>query len=102
LGSNTANAILVIDQALAELTIEEGRAGAFADVSVASSAAMMDAMSTSISDSISALNDVDTDEESLLLQKNQALSANTLSAMAILQQQQSSILLLVQQLAGFI
>ncbi|MFT5525131.1 MAG: flagellin-like hook-associated protein FlgL [Pirellulaceae bacterium] len=102
LSTNTSNAILVIDQALAKLTIEEARADAFADVSVASSAALMDAMNTSISDAISALNDVNTEEENLLLQKNQSLAANTLYAMSILQQQQSSILLLVKQLAGMV
>lgn len=100
LGTNTSGAIRVIDEALAELTLIEGRVDAFADVTVASSAALLTEFSGEVKDTLDTLNAVDEDLESLSLAKNQTLASTTISALSIVQQQQFNTLGLVKLLAG--
>jgi flagellin-like hook-associated protein FlgL len=100
LSSNTSAAIRVIDEALGQLTLVEGRVDAFADVTVASSSALLSEFTGEVKDALSEINGVNEDEESLKLAKNQTLASSTLSALAIVQQQQFNVLGLVQLLAG--
>jgi hypothetical protein len=100
LGANTSGAIRVIDEALADLTLIEGRVDAFADITVASSAKLLEDFKGELSDTLQTLNTVDEDRESLLLAKNQTLASTTISALSILQRQQFNTLGLVQLLAG--
>ena len=101
LGDNTAQAIRVVDEALDQLSLIEGRVDGFANYTVDSSATVLDEFTTTLTDTIDALSAVDEEAETLLLAKNQALASNTISAMSVLQQQQQNIILLIEQIAGF-
>jgi len=102
LGSNTSQAIRIVDEALADLNLVEGRADAFGDVAVKRSSEMLKAMKATVEEAIDQVNGINPEEESLLLTKNQALGSNTISALAVAQQQQLATLALVQQAAGLI
>ena len=101
LGTNTSAAIRVIDEALDQLTLVEGRVSAFADVTVASAGRLMDQFASELESSLDAINAVDEDAETLVLAKHQSLAENTVSAMAIMQQQHTYILNILNQIAGF-
>ncbi len=99
LAANTSQAIRVIDEALGSLTRVDGIVDSFADVTVASSASLLDGFSDELETTIENLNGVDEERENLLLAKNQSLADNTVSSISILQQQQASLVELVRQLA---
>jgi hypothetical protein len=100
LGDNTSAALRVVDEALADLTLIEGRVDAFADITVASSASLLDEFKGELNDTLQSLNTVNEDRESLLLAKNQTLASMTISALSIVQQQRFNTLGLVRLLAG--
>jgi flagellin-like hook-associated protein FlgL len=100
LGSNTSQALRVVDEALAKLTVLEGRVDAFADVTVESASKLLEGIKGNVQDTLASLNKVNEDEESLKLAKSQTLASTTLSALAIMQQQRFNPLGLVQLLAG--
>jgi flagellin len=103
LGDNTSQAIRVVDEALAQLDLVEARVGSFAETTIASSAALMDGMAEvldSNGDGVVDLNESDQEAESLLLTRNQSLAANALASLAIVQQQQQSVLVLLHRMAG--
>jgi flagellin-like hook-associated protein FlgL len=99
-GDDTSQAIRVVDEALTRLSLIEGRVDAFADVTVQSSSDLLDGFATTLENTLQQINGVDEEEESLLLAKNQALSANTLAAISILQQQRDSMVGLLQMISG--
>ncbi|TWT38726.1 flagellin hook IN motif-containing protein [Blastopirellula retiformator] len=100
LGGNTSAAIRVVDEALAELTLIEGRVDAFADGAVASSSALLTGLKSTLEDSIDSINEVNEDEESLLLEKNRQLADSVLASLAILSDQRSKIVQLIERMAG--
>ena len=100
LAGNTSQAIRVLDEALSGLTRTEGTVDAFADVTVQSSASLLDGLAGELEETVNDLSSVNEERESLLLTKNQSLGSNTISAMSILQQQQASVLALVRLVAG--
>lgn len=100
LGTNSAQAIRIVDEALAQLSTIEGRADAFADITVASTDELLTDFESNVEDSLDSLNTVDEDAEELVRTKYQALSDNAVAAIAIMQQQQSSMLSLLRQMAG--
>ena len=110
LASNVPQAIRVVDEALARLTLIDGQVDGFTDVTVKSSADLLGSststltstVKSSLEDALTSLNGVDTTEENLLLTKNLALVVNAQSALSVLQQQRSSVLLILKQIAGFI
>jgi flagellin-like hook-associated protein FlgL len=100
LGTNSSAAIRVVDEALTQLTSIEARVDAFADITVESASTLLSALETNVEDSIESLNAVDEDEEELLVSKYENLSSNAISAIAILQQQRTNMVGLLQLLAG--
>ncbi len=102
LNTNSPLAIRVVDEALADLTLVEGRVDGFANAAIASSSALLTGLQTSIQTSIDQVDKVDDQEELLLLSKNQALASNATTALTVLSQQRQSILDLVRQIAGLI
>lgn len=100
LGANASQAIRVVDEALAQLTLVDAQAKSFADVTVAATSLLLQGYESNLTDSIESINGINQDEESLLLAKNHALSINTVSAISLLQQQQASVLGLVRLLSG--
>lgn len=102
LGTNASQAIRVIDEALAQLSTIEGRVDAFADITVASADRLLTDLETNVEDALVTLNTVDMDAEQLVLDRYTALSDNTVAALAIMQQQQSSMVSLLRKLAGLV
>ncbi|MEX2140860.1 MAG: flagellin [Pirellulales bacterium] len=102
LNTNAPQAIRVIDEALAKLTEIEGLVDGFADAAISSSSALLDAIGDNLDDAIDDVNLVDDDEEELLQSKNEGLADNALTGLFVLDQQRSSILALIQQIAGLI
>lgn len=100
LGTNASAAIRIVDEALAQFSTIEGRVDAFADVAVESASNLLSDLQTNVEDSIENLNTVDEDQEELVRTRSEFLSENAVSAIAILQQQQSSMVGLLQLLAG--
>lgn len=100
LDSNAPTAVQIIDEALADLDSIEGQVDAFADVAVASSSDLLTAMQEVLEDTIDEVVSVDETAESVLLARNQALADNAISALAILDQQRSSVVDLIKQIAG--
>ncbi len=92
-----------MDEALAQLTLVEGRVDGFADAAIASSSALLDGLKATLDaddDSIIDGNAVDTTEESLLLAKNQALAANALASLSVFDNQRAAMVVLLQRIAG--
>jgi flagellin-like hook-associated protein FlgL len=101
LADNTSQAIRVIDEALGRLTIVEGQVDSFADVTVAASSAFLTDTQTSLTDSLEEINGVNDEEEALLLAEYETLSSNTLAYLALLRRQQSLVLEVLNDMAGF-
>jgi flagellin len=102
LNTNAPPAIRVVDEALAKLTEIEGLVEGFADAAINSSSALLNALGENLDDAIDDVNLVDEDEEDLLQSKNEGLASNALSGLTVLNQQRTSILSLIQQIAGLI
>ncbi|REJ67147.1 MAG: hypothetical protein DWQ31_12200 [Planctomycetota bacterium] len=100
LDTNSSLAVRIVDEALDDLDLIEGQVDAFADIAVASAGALLDAMQDSLEDTIDEVGGIDETAESVLLARNQALADNAIAALAILDQQRSSIVGLIQQIAG--
>ena len=100
LDGNTSAAIRVVDEALADLELVSARVDGFAENSVASSAALLNDLETTLTTSLEAENGVDTTVESLQLAKFENQASLALASLNILQQQQSSMVEIVRLLAG--
>ena len=100
LNSNASLAVRIVDEALGDLTLIEGQVDSFADGAVASSSALLAGMKDILEDAIEEVDGVNSQEEAVLLAKNQTLASNAISSLAILDQQRQSALALIQQIAG--
>ena len=102
LGTNTQQAIRIVDEALDDITRIDGAVDGFANATIASSDGLLKALQTDLQNTIDDYNKADTNAESVLLLKNQALANNALSALTILNQQRSSVILIIKRIAGLI
>jgi flagellin-like hook-associated protein FlgL len=100
LDSNTSQAIRVVDEALAQLDLVQATTDGFADITVATSSALLDGMKTNLENALTAINGVDEEEEDAYIDLYQALSSNAISALAISAQQRQSAVALLRSLAG--
>lgn len=100
LGANTSRAIRVVDEALDELDVIEGQIDAFADITIESSAALLEDWDVELAAALEAANGIDEEEEAVILDRNANLAANAIAALSILQQQQATMVSLLQNLAG--
>ena len=100
LNTNAALALRIVDEAIGSLELIDGSVEGFADSTIGASSALLRSFETALEDSIDSIAGIDEDEEEALLAKNQALASNAISGLAILDQQRSSIVTLIQQIAG--
>jgi flagellin-like hook-associated protein FlgL len=100
LNTNTAQAIRVVDEALGKLTRVSGNVNGFKTSAIDSSSAQMTAMKTDLQESIDTLDKTDDAEEVTIQAYYQGLAANSLSGLAILDQQRQQVVNLLQQIAG--
>ena len=102
LNTNAPLAVRVVDEALGDLDVIDGLVDGFADQAIAASSSLLTAFQTDLNDGIDSINKVDTNEESLLLAKNQLLADNALAGLSILNQQRADVVNLIKQIAGLI
>lgn len=95
-----SRAVRVIDEALAQLTLIEGRIDNFADGAVATSAAFLSGLKKSIEESIDHLEKIDDAEATLLQAQNRQLSDKVLASLADLSEQRSRIMQFIDRLPG--
>ena len=100
LAANTSQAIRIVDEALGDLTRVEGNVDGFYNAAITSSSNLLADLQEDLEDSIAETDGFNADEESLLLAKNQAMAANAVAGLAVLNQQRSGLVLLIQQIAG--
>jgi flagellin-like hook-associated protein FlgL len=100
LDDKTSQALRVVDESLAQLAFIDRRVDNFADVTIASSSALLSGFRTTLETSIESINGVNFEEEASLLAKNQALADNALAALSILHEQRLSVVQLIKQIAG--
>jgi len=102
IGTATSQAIRVVDEALAQVEKAEGLADGFYNSAVTTATNYLSDLQDNLQDAVDAINEVDDEEESQRLSLYQDLATNAVSALAILQQQRSSLVTLIQQAAGLI
>lgn len=100
LGGNTSQALRVVDAALARLTSLEAGVEGFANSTIQSSASLLDGFANAIEETLLSLNEADPTEESILLSKNQDLAQSAIASLSILDQQRSTVVALLSQIAG--
>ena len=100
LAENTSQAIRIVDEALAGLTQVEGTVDGFYNAAITSSSSLLADFQEDLEDSITETDGYNETEESLLLATSQALASNAVAGLAILNQQRSSIVYLIQRIAG--
>ena len=100
LSNNTSQAIRVVDEALGKLDRAEGTVDGFYNSAVSSSSGLMADLEQDLLDAIAQTDGYNQQEETVLLAKNQQLASNALAGLAILDDQRSSMVLLLQRIAG--
>lgn len=100
LGANTSQAIRVVDEALARLDVIQGQIDGFAGITVETSAQLLEDWDVELAAALETENGIDDAAELLKVERAEMLAENTLAALAILQQQQKSMVSLLQTLAG--
>ena len=100
LSTNTSEAIRIVDEALRRLTVIEGQVDGFANATVSSASSLISALETNLEDSLESINGIDEDEETTLLTRAQTLGSNSIAALSLLQEQRTSVMSLLQLLAG--
>jgi len=100
LDTNTSQAIRVVDEALAEVIRIEGAVDGFYNAAISSSSALLADLEEDLQDAIDEVNLVDDAEEIQRLAYYQDLAANAVAGLTILQLQRSSIVAMIQEIAG--
>ncbi|MBN2474051.1 MAG: flagellin [Pirellulales bacterium] len=100
LAANTSQAIRVVDEALAQLTVTEGAVDGFYSASVASTSSYLSDLEEDLESAIDDINLVDDTEETQRQAYFLNLASNSIAGLAILREQRSGIVTLIQQLAG--
>ena len=102
LGDNTSQAIRIVDEALGKLTRIEGVVDGFSDATISSASNVLSDLEDTLEDAIDDINLVDDTEEAERFAHYQELASNAIASLAILEDQRSTIVTLVQRLAGLI
>jgi len=102
LDTNTSQAIRVVDEALADLTLIEGAVDGFYNASITSASGLLSDLEGDLEDAIDSINLVDDTEETQRLAYFQDLASNSAAGLAIIRQQRSNIVSLIMQAAGLL
>lgn len=100
LDDNTSQAIRIVDEALADLERAAGSVDGFYDAQITSASEVLDDAKQNLEDTIAETDGYNEDENTLLMNKELALAANAQAGLAILYQQQLSLISMIQQQAG--
>jgi len=102
LGDNTSRALRIIEEALGQLDVAEGRIDGIYNSSISTAKDLLEALETDLEDAIEETDGYDENAESLLLEKNEALATNALSGLAMMNQQRQAVVSLIKQMAGLV
>jgi len=102
LDEKTSQAIRVVDEALGKLTRIEGAVDGFYNAAITSASGLLSDVEGELEDAIDDVNLVDDTEEAARLAYYQDLAANSVAGLAILRQQRSGIVNMLQQIAGLL
>jgi len=102
LGGNTAQAIRAVDEALGDVTRIEGAVDGFYNASITSATNLLSDLQTDLENAIDEVDLVDTTEETSKLALYTDLASNAVAGLSILQSQRSSIVIMLQKIAGLI
>ncbi|MGW8256788.1 MAG: flagellin N-terminal helical domain-containing protein [Thermoguttaceae bacterium] len=100
LSTNTSQAIRVVDEALGKITRVDGSVDGFYDSAITSAYDLLSDMQTSLGDYIDSIDQVNDTEETANRDYYEALAANAVSGLTILNQQRMNIVHMLQDLAG--
>jgi len=100
LGTNTSQAIRVVDEALGVLTRVEGSVDGFYNAAIDSASNLYADLEEQLQDSIDSIDAVDDTEEEIIQAHYEVLAENAISGLAILNQQRLAIVDLIRQAAG--
>ena len=100
LGANAPRAVRIVDEAIARIDQVAGSVGGFARAAIDSSAALLDGLETSLTETINSIDGVNRTEEQPLLAKNNLLAQNAIAGLSIIDAQRQSIVQLIQRVAG--
>ena len=100
LGDNTAQALRVVDEASGAVTQVTANVSGFYNAAVISASGLMSALQTDLQKSIDQIDKTDDAAENTNIAYNQALAANAVAGLAILDQQRQSIVDLIRSVAG--
>lgn len=102
LSEKTSQAIRVVDEALGDLSRIEGAVDGFYNASISSASELLSDLQDDLADAIDQVDLVDDQEETARLAYYQDLAANGVAGLAILRQQRSGIVNMIQQIAGLL
>ncbi len=102
IGTATSQAIRVVDEALGQVEKAEGLADGFYDSAVTTATNYLSDLQDNLQDAVDGINEVDETEETQRLAFYQGLATNAVSALTILQQQRSTLVTMIQKIAGLI
>lgn len=100
LGDNRSQALLIVDEATSQVTTVQGNIAGFSAASVDSASALLADLETDLQTSIDAVDLVNVAEETERVSFYTALAENAIVGLAVINQQRSSIVDLIKQIAG--
>jgi flagellin len=102
LDANTSRALRIVDEALGQIEAVKGSVDGFSNAAIASASELLSALQTELEDAIVQTDGYNQEEEETLLAKNEQLADNAIAGLAILNQQRSALVTMLQQIAGLI
>lgn len=97
---NRAQAIRVVDEAAAKVGLASAKLGGFAQATVNTAVNYLNELTTTLSDAIDQMDEVNVPREDALIAHYQALASNTLAGLTILNQQRMQVVDLIRRIAG--
>lgn len=102
LDDKTSIALRIVDEAISDVDRAGGCVAGFYNAHISSASALLTDMEEDLQTAIDQTDGYNEEEEEVLLAKNLDLGNNALAGLAILNQQRSSIITLIQQIAGLV
>jgi flagellin-like hook-associated protein FlgL len=100
LGDNRSQALLIVDEAIAQVTTIQGNIAGFSLASVNSASTLLTDLQEDLQDSIDAIDLVNVAEETVKEQLYAGLAENAIAGLAILNDQRAAVVSLIKRIAG--
>jgi len=100
LAHNTAQALRIVDEALAQVILAQGQVGGFQTATIESASGLLSGMQTNLQDAIDTVDYVDAEAEKDRISYYEGLTSNAQAGLTILYQQRQSIIDLIRNIAG--